>query len=140
MVVRYLPSPPIQPLRQTIDRAQQFSGTKNVDIIIVGHTHQRFYINRDRVQGWSHLGDRYNNIEVNYPKKFDFPRDKIILNPGAIGQPRDGDPGASFAILDLDANSMCFYSLAYSRKVFYRMAERKCPSSIQDSTFWEIQF
>ncbi len=139
-VTRYLPAPPIQPLRQTIDRAQQYSGTKNVDIIIVGHTHQRFFINRDRIQGWSHLGDRYNNIMVKYPKEFNFPRDKIILNPGAIGQPRDGDPGASFVILDLDANNVRFYSLEYSRKELYKIAKRKCPSSIQDSTFWEIRF
>lgn len=27
----------------------------------------------------------------------------VLLNPGAVGQPRDGDPRASFALLDLDA-------------------------------------
>ncbi len=139
-VVRYLPAPPIQPLRQTIDRANEFSGTKKVDIIIIGHTHQRFFINRDRVQGWSHIGDRYSNKLVRYPKEFNFPRDKIILNPGAVGQPRDGNSDASFVILDLEDSKLTFHSLQYSREKFYQIAKQKCPPSIQDSTFWEINF
>ena len=139
-IVKYLPAPPIQPLRQTIDLAQGFSGTKNVDIVIVGHTHQRFYINRDRIQGWSHIGDRYRNIKVNYPKEFSFSRDKIILNPGAIGQPRDGDPAASFAIIDLESGKIEFHALQYSRRRFYQIAKQKCAPSVQDSSFWEIIF
>jgi putative phosphoesterase len=139
-IVRYLPAPPIQPLRQTIDRANSYSGTKDVDIIIVGHTHQRFYINRDRIQGWSHIGERYNNKSVRYPKEFSFPRDKIILNPGAIGQPRDGDSAASCVILDLDENKLTFHTLQYSREKFYQLAKQKCPTSIQNSKFWEITF
>ncbi|MHA1978474.1 MAG: metallophosphoesterase family protein [Candidatus Hodarchaeales archaeon] len=139
-ITRYLPAPPIQPLRQTIDRAQEFSGTKDIDIIIVGHTHQRFYINRDRIQGWSHIGDRYNNKQVEYPREFDFPRDKIILNPGAIGQPRDGNANASFAVLNLETNKLSFHALQYSRDKFYEIAKQKCPPSIQDGSFWEITF
>jgi len=27
----------------------------------------------------------------------------MILNPGSVGQPRDGDPRASYAILDTEA-------------------------------------
>jgi diadenosine tetraphosphatase ApaH/serine/threonine PP2A family protein phosphatase len=29
------------------------------------------------------------------------PAARYLLNPGAVGQPRDGNPGASFGILDL---------------------------------------
>jgi len=36
-----------------------------------------------------------------------------ILNPGSVGQPRDGDPRASFAIIDLDANSSEIIRLTY---------------------------
>lgn len=31
-----------------------------------------------------------------------------ILNPGSVGQPRDGDPRASYAILELDGARTCF--------------------------------
>lgn len=27
-----------------------------------------------------------------------------LINPGSVGQPRDGDPRAAFALLDLDAD------------------------------------
>lgn len=32
--------------------------------------------------------------------------DGIVLNPGSVGQPRDGDPRAGFAIVDLDELSV----------------------------------
>jgi hypothetical protein len=37
------------------------------------------------------LGDRKFTVE---------PGQKAIVNPGSVGQPRDGDPRASYAILD----------------------------------------
>jgi len=30
--------------------------------------------------------------------------DRLICNPGSVGQPRDGDPRAAYAVLDLDAS------------------------------------
>ncbi len=39
--------------------------------------------------------------------------DRWLLNPGSVGQPRDGDPRASFAILDLDALIWTWHRLEY---------------------------
>jgi predicted phosphodiesterase len=36
-----------------------------------------------------------------------------LLNPGSIGQPRDGDPRAGFAIADLDSQSVEFWRIPY---------------------------
>jgi diadenosine tetraphosphatase ApaH/serine/threonine PP2A family protein phosphatase len=36
-----------------------------------------------------------------------------LLNPGSIGQPRDGDPRAGFAIADLDSQSIEFWRIPY---------------------------
>jgi predicted phosphodiesterase len=139
-VCKYLPAPPIQPVRNTVDRADQFKRTKKIDIIIVGHTHQRFFINRDRINGWSQIGDRYQNKEVNYPKNFAFPRNRIIINPGAIGQPRDGNSAASYMIINLDEMVLSFYTSIYPRKPFYELVRKKCDPLIHDETFWEITF
>jgi len=46
------------------------------DLLVLGHTH---------VQGY----EQY--------------REGIVLNPGSVGQPRDGDPRAAYAVVDLDA-------------------------------------
>ncbi len=40
-------------------------------------------------------------------------RSRLIINPGGVGQPRDGDPRASYAIYDSDAGVVRLYRVAY---------------------------
>ena len=39
--------------------------------------------------------------------------DRLIVNPGGVGQPRDGDPKASYAIYDSDAKVMFHHRVEY---------------------------
>jgi diadenosine tetraphosphatase ApaH/serine/threonine PP2A family protein phosphatase len=39
--------------------------------------------------------------------------DRTLINPGSVGQPRDGDPRAAFAVLDTDAATVTFYRSPY---------------------------
>lgn len=39
--------------------------------------------------------------------------DRLIINPGAVGQPRDGDPRASYAIYDSEGRVMRLYRVPY---------------------------
>jgi predicted phosphodiesterase len=41
------------------------------------------------------------------------PATRYLLNPGSIGQPRDGDPRAAFAIADLDHQVIEFWRVPY---------------------------
>jgi predicted phosphodiesterase len=41
------------------------------------------------------------------------PTRRYLLNPGSIGQPRDGDPRAAFAIADLEHNVVEFWRVPY---------------------------
>jgi len=34
-----------------------------------------------------------------------LPEERVLLNPGSVGQPRDGDPRAAYMLLDLDAGT-----------------------------------
>ncbi|MDQ6884247.1 MAG: metallophosphoesterase family protein [Candidatus Dormibacteraeota bacterium] len=36
-----------------------------------------------------------------------------LINPGSVGQPRDGNPHASFAVADLEAQAVQFYRVPY---------------------------
>jgi diadenosine tetraphosphatase ApaH/serine/threonine PP2A family protein phosphatase len=36
-----------------------------------------------------------------------------LLNPGSVGQPRDGDPRAAYAVLDTEAGTATFYRASY---------------------------
>jgi putative phosphoesterase len=38
---------------------------------------------------------------------------KYLINPGSVGQPRDGDPRAAYVILDLDRNRALFHRVSY---------------------------
>ena len=38
---------------------------------------------------------------------------RALINPGSVGQPRDGNPAASYAILDTDAGRVDFHRVRY---------------------------
>jgi diadenosine tetraphosphatase ApaH/serine/threonine PP2A family protein phosphatase len=38
---------------------------------------------------------------------------RALLNPGSVGQPRDGDPRAAYLLLDLDAQQASFRRVEY---------------------------
>ena len=40
-------------------------------------------------------------------------RSRLIVNPGGVGQPRDGDPQASYAIYDTEARMVRLYRIPY---------------------------
>ncbi len=54
----------------------------DADVICVGHTHYPYVLP---------------------PAGMEFKvagKDKVVINPGSVGQPRDGDPRASYAIIE----------------------------------------
>jgi diadenosine tetraphosphatase ApaH/serine/threonine PP2A family protein phosphatase len=54
-----------------------------------------------------------------------------LLNPGSIGQPRDGDPRAAFAIADMEKQSVEFWRIPYDiENVQKRMAENGLPEPL----------
>jgi len=42
---------------------------------------------------------------------------RLIINCGSVGQPRDGDPRASYAIIDTEQESLWHYRVKYDLKV-----------------------
>ena len=55
-------------------------------------------------------------------------RNRLIINPGGVGQPRDGDPRASYAIYDSEAGTISLYRIPYNIGVTQaRMVEYGLP-------------
>jgi len=50
-------------------------------------------------------------------------RDRLIVNCGGVGQPRDGDPRASYAILDRDSDTIFHYRVEYDIAATQRKME-----------------
>jgi predicted phosphodiesterase len=69
-------------------RMFQFFDTQ---ICMLGHTHVPAYWVEDEINS-------KNNLVLDFQKK--TIQGRVILNPGSVGQPRDHDPRASFAIFD----------------------------------------
>ena len=38
---------------------------------------------------------------------------RVLLNPGSVGQPRDGDPRAAYLVLDLEDGTASFHRVEY---------------------------
>lgn len=44
------------------------------------------------------------------------PEKRYLINPGSVGQPRDGDPRASFLVYDRDERTILFFRVEYDIK------------------------
>ena len=56
---------------------------------------------------------------------------RFFINPGSVGQPRDQDPRAAYAILDTDAATVTFARVAYAIAQTQRqMAECGLPTAL----------
>jgi len=55
-------------------------------------------------------------------------RNRLIINPGGVGQPRDGNPDASYAIYDSEDRSVTLYRVPYDiRATQARMVKQRLP-------------
>ncbi|MEA5388747.1 metallophosphoesterase family protein [Haloarculaceae archaeon H-GB11] len=74
------------------------------DVLVTGHTH---------VQGHEHF------------------EDGLVMNPGSVGQPRDGDPRAAFAVVDLDGPTVEEHRVEYDvDRVVEAVAEAGLPERV----------
>lgn len=78
------------------------------NICLVGHTHAPIIFEYIPASGLcvSHYFPANAYIKLNGRK--------LIINPGAVGQPRDGNPQASYAIYDSLSNTVYHYRVYYN--------------------------
>ncbi|MFZ5450353.1 MAG: metallophosphoesterase family protein [Thermodesulfobacteriota bacterium] len=75
-------------------------------VCFFGHTHRRALWYRD-------IRGTVTSKEITRPK-VDLAREgHYLINPGSVGQPRDGNPEAAYAIFDLEEFSIHFKSVPY---------------------------
>ncbi len=74
----------------------------------VGHTHVPAVFRQAEADGPVKL------VRPEADEQVRFGPARLILNPGSVGQPRDGNPQAAYAILDLDAGTLAFHRIDYA--------------------------
>jgi len=98
-------------------------------VTFFGHTHHQ--------GGFSYLDNNLEVLQIR-PRPNELfaplrvePGKRYLLNPGSIGQPRDADPRASFAIADLANQTVEFWRVPYEiGKVQSRMRKAGLPEPL----------
>lgn len=80
-------------------------------VTFFGHTHHQGGFsyqdaNLEVLQIHPRVAESFCALRIELPRRY-------LLNPGSIGQPRDGDPRAGFAIADLEHNIVEFWRVPY---------------------------
>ena len=78
------------------------------DVVLLAHTHYQFI----RVLG---------NV--------------VVVNPGSVGQPRDGDPRAAYAVVDTDSREVYLRRVKYDVESTLRKLRKALSSHIKEYEF-----
>ena len=94
------------------------------DLTMVGHSHVPLAI----VDGRGPIGGHApGGTEI------DLGRGRWLLNPGSVGQPRDGDPAAAWLLLDLAAKQASFRRASYDiARTQTEIREQELPNALAE--------
>src|SRR2546429_2077065 len=94
-------------------------------LVLVGHSHVALQV----VQS----GDELAGGVAPDGKELELDGVRALLNPGSVGQPRDGDPRAAYLLLDLAAHRASFRRAAYPvERTQAEIRERRLPEALAD--------
>jgi predicted phosphodiesterase len=80
----------------------ELAGTR---LVLVGHSHVALQVVKS--------GDEIAGGVAPDGRELELGEVRALLNPGSVGQPRDGDPRAAYLLLDLDAQQASFRRVEY---------------------------
>jgi predicted phosphodiesterase len=88
-------------------------------LVLVGHSHVALALTLNGHEVGGGLAPAGSEFEL---------QGRWLLNPGSVGQPRDGDPRAAWLLLDLERRFAAFHRVAYSiEQTQAEMRERGLP-------------
>ncbi|MBS1840223.1 MAG: metallophosphoesterase family protein [Acidobacteria bacterium] len=101
----------------------------SASVTFFGHTHHQ--------GGFAYLDNNLEVLQIRPRANESFaplriePNKRYLLNPGSIGQPRDADPRAAFAVADLENQVVEFWRVPYEiAKVQSRMRSAGLPEPL----------
>ncbi|MFC2068476.1 metallophosphoesterase family protein [Chloroflexota bacterium] len=100
---------PRDPLREylvTTSQAENNSAYYQTLFCLVGNSHIPLVFRYDKTGG-------YSLSQLSTSKGIILAKSRLIINPGSIGQPRDGDPRASYAIYDSETRLVRLHRVPY---------------------------
>jgi diadenosine tetraphosphatase ApaH/serine/threonine PP2A family protein phosphatase len=99
---------------------------------LIGHSHVALYFNRPGPAA----GEETRGAQASDGALLDLGQGDWLLNPGSVGQPRDGDPRAAWLELDTEAQSARFHRVAYEiERAAEPIAAAGLPSRLADRLY-----
>lgn len=106
------PREPIWEYITDINVAQENFEDMQATFCLVGHTHVPVVFVQDGLTSNVHVSMPSADVPVTLKRD-----SKYIINPGSVGQPRDGDPRAAYAILDTVTATWTAHRAEYAIKL-----------------------
>ena len=99
---------------------------------LVGHTHVPMIFQCAEMERGGGSSGRCRALSPTYAQPVGLANGhRLILNPGSVGQPRDSDPRAAYAMLDTETNIVLYRRAAYSYELTQaRMRAAKLPDRL----------
>jgi diadenosine tetraphosphatase ApaH/serine/threonine PP2A family protein phosphatase len=120
LLVHASPREPIWEYITDVNVAEENFNVTTVPFCLVGHTHVPVVFVKDGRTSHVHVALPSANVPVVLKRD-----SRYIINPGSVGQPRDGDPRASYAILDTVTGTWMPYRVDYPIKTAQQKMKSK---------------
>lgn len=127
LLVHGSPREPLWEYLLDVQRAKQSFLAIDSQVVFVGHTHLPLIFE------WVEASQEARLLLPSFDEPLKLDGRRLIVNPGSVGQPRDGDPRAAYGILDTEARTFEFRRVDYPIEITQaRMRARGLPERLID--------
>jgi predicted phosphodiesterase len=99
------PRDPVWEYVLSTDQAHDCLEVQSKRVCLIGHSHVACHFERTDSRTHGELADADSTVGM--------AEGKWLVNPGSVGQPRDGDPRAAYLMLDTEAWTASFHRVEY---------------------------
>jgi predicted phosphodiesterase len=100
------PRDPVWEYVLSTDQARDCLDAQDKRVCMIGHSHVACYFSRN--------GTRTQGVLATADTQLDLAEGDWLINPGSVGQPRDGDPRAAYLVLDTERWSATYRRVEYA--------------------------
>jgi diadenosine tetraphosphatase ApaH/serine/threonine PP2A family protein phosphatase len=104
------PRDPIWEYVLSIDQAEAGLDAQNERVCLIGHSHVALFFTRPPSTGRRSFA---TGAQASDGDLLDLAEGEWLLNPGSVGQPRDGDPRAAWLEIDTDEGTARYHRVSY---------------------------
>jgi predicted phosphodiesterase len=123
------PRDPVWEYVLSLDQAEAGLDAMEERAGLIGHSHVALFFTRPAAKRPTYV----HGAQAGDGAAVDFASGRWLLNPGSVGQPRDGDPRAAWIELDTEASSARYHRVPYDSETAARaILDAGLPSSLAE--------